>query len=369
MWAVFYGRALANKLDQKAKMTGFDVFRFLLEASITGQMGLFAVYLISTGDRRPARLALAGLAAIFATVSIINAVTSTGQAVWLRPVNLVLELSMGPTIYLFVQQMRDDPPVIHWWSLGHLFPLVVGPLLLALRNMVPVDAIVVAIHSGYMIAIAVTVIRGRQKYQRNSVFRLVSLFAGFFLLLIVFRITMSVESGLGRDFRMSGSYLAVLMGMLFLSGAIIVTALHNPKVLDVSRAFTKYAGSNATPGEIDLILKRLDHALREDNLFRNPTLTLADLAIRIKAPAKHVSQAVNERRGMSVPSLINAIRIESAAAELSDRTSPKRTITEIMLDAGFGSKSSFQREFQRRYGMSPSEYRHQSDETLNAKIQ
>jgi AraC-like DNA-binding protein len=28
-----------------------------------------------------------------------------------------------------------------------------------------------------------------------------------------------------------------------------------------------------------------------------------------------------------------------------------------MYDAGFGSKSSFQREFQKRFGMSPSAYR------------
>ncbi len=338
-------------------MSPFELFRTLLEAVITGQMGLFAIYLVSTGDRRPVRLALACLATIFAMVSVINAVTSIGLAVWLRPINLVLELLMGPTIYLFVQQVRDEPPIITRRSLGHLFPLIVGPILLVFRYIAPIDSIVIAIHSGYLIAIGIAVTRQQSRYQQRHLFRFVSLFAGFFLVLVLFRVTISIESSFGRDFRMSGSYVAILTAMLALSAAIITTALRNPHLLATSQAFTKYAGSNATDGEIDLILNRLDRLLHEEKLFRNPNLSLADLAARIRAPAKHLSQAVNDKRGVTVPTLINLMRIESVASELRDNTSRERTITDIMLDAGFGSKSAFQREFQRRFGMSPSEYR------------
>lgn len=349
-------------------MTAFELFRFLLEAWITGQMGLFALYLIFTGDKRPARLALAGLAAIFASVAIINAVTATGLALWLRPINLVLELSLGPAIFLFVQQIRNEPPVIGRLSLGHLFPLILGPLLLALRNIAPVDVIVVVVHSLYMIAIGLSVLRERRQYRPGGSLGVVSLFAGFFIVFIVFRVAVSIESSLGNDFRATASYVAVLTIMLSLSAAIIVTALRKPEILAASRAFTKYAGSNATKGEIDLILERLDRLFQEENLFRDPTLNLAALAARIKAPAKHVSQAVNERRGMSVPNYINEMRIAAAAAELKNASEPKPTIAEIMLNAGFGSKSAFQREFQRRYGMSPSAFREQGGEARKADV-
>lgn len=341
-------------------MTAFEFIRLLLEAWITGQMGLFAIYLILAGDKRPARLALAGLAAIFATIAIINALTATGFALWLRPVNLVLELSLGPAIYLFIQQMRDQPPVIGRLSLGHLFPLVLGPILLALVNIVPVDAIVVGVHTVYMVAIGRSLLRGRHNYWPGSSFRFVSLFAGFFITFILLRVAVSVEASFGNDFRATASYAAILVAMLFLSAAIIVTALRRPELLTASIAFTKYAGSIVAPGEIDLILERLDRLFHEEHLFRNPNLSLTDLAARIKAPAKHVSQAVNDRRGMSVPNYINDMRVAAAAAELQSASEPKPTITVIMHNAGFGSKSTFQREFQRRHGMSPSAFRQQS---------
>ena len=341
-------------------MTAFELFRLLLEAWITGQMGLFAIYLFSTGDRRPVRLALGGLTTIFASVAIINAVTSTGFAMWLRPVNLVLELSIGPAIYLFAQQMRDAPPVISRWSLGHLFPLILGPLLLALRNVAPIDAIVVAVHSFYILAIAEALWRRRQQYQPVGSRRFVLLFAGFFLFFVLFRMAVSIESGAGNNFRETVSYVAILMMMLGLSAAIIITALRHPELLTASRAFTKYAGSTASKSEIDLILQRLDRLIDEEKLFRDPNLSLQDLAARIKAPAKHISQAVNDRRAVSVPNFINEKRVEAAAAELSRASDPQLTITQIMHEAGFGSKSAFQREFQRRYAMSPSEYRQQA---------
>ena len=341
-------------------MSSFELLRILLEAAITGQMGLFAIYLVSTGDMRPARLALAGIAGIFAVVSIINAVTSAELGLWLRPVNLVLELSMGPTIYVFVQQMRNEPPILTWRSLGHLFPLIVGPILLALRNAAPVDAIVIAIHMAYLMAIGLSLIGQKQHYQQDSLFRFLLLFAGFFSVLVFFRVSLSIESGYGRDFRISASYIAILIGMASLSAAIIITALRHPQIFSASQAFTKYAGSSATESEIDLILERLETLFREEELFRNPEVTVADLAARVKAPAKHVSQAVNARRGMSVPALINLKRVDSVAHSLTENTGGDATITDIMLKAGFGSKSAFQREFQKRYGMSPSEYRRQN---------
>lgn len=338
-------------------MTPFELFRTLLEAVITGQMGLVAICLFSTGERRPVRLALASLAAIFALVSIINAVTSIGLLTWLRSVNLVLELMMGPTIYLFVQQVRDAPTTITWRSLGHLFPLILGPLLLMGLAVMPVDAIVIAVHGSYAVATVFSVVGKRQLYRQHGLFRFVVLFAGFFVSLVLFRMTISMETSLGRDFRMSGSYIAILMAMLALSIAIILTALRNPNILATSQAFTKYAASTVTDGEISLILERLDRLLGEEKLFQNPNLSLTDIAARIGAPAKHVSQAVNDKRGISVPALINLRRVEYAAHELMDSAKPKMTVTEIMTNAGFGSKSAFQREFQRRYSMPPSEYR------------
>ncbi|MNN74956.1 HTH-type transcriptional activator RhaR [compost metagenome] len=73
-------------------------------------------------------------------------------------------------------------------------------------------------------------------------------------------------------------------------------------------------------------------------------------------PARKVSQAINQQAGMNVSQYVNQLRIQQAARWLS---SSDRPVTEIMLEAGFSTKSNFNREFLRVQGMSPSEWRRQ----------
>jgi AraC-like DNA-binding protein len=69
--------------------------------------------------------------------------------------------------------------------------------------------------------------------------------------------------------------------------------------------------------------------------------------------------------GANVSAYLNRRRVEYAADALLKRSDP---ITTIMYDSGFGSKSAFQREFRKRFSMSPSEYRRQfQKERLNAQ--
>jgi AraC-like DNA-binding protein len=57
---------------------------------------------------------------------------------------------------------------------------------------------------------------------------------------------------------------------------------------------------------------------------------------------------------MNVSQYVNQRRIQQAAEWL---ISSDRPVTDIMLQAGFSTKSNFNREFLRVYGISPSEWR------------
>jgi AraC-like DNA-binding protein len=72
-------------------------------------------------------------------------------------------------------------------------------------------------------------------------------------------------------------------------------------------------------------------------------------------PAKRLSRAIAEDLGENFSAYLNRKRAESAAVQLVEARD--KPITTIMYDAGFGSKSAFQREFMRCFGMNPSEYR------------
>jgi AraC-like DNA-binding protein len=108
-----------------------------------------------------------------------------------------------------------------------------------------------------------------------------------------------------------------------------------------------------TPTEADeLLVARLEAMMAERQLWRDTDLTLARVARRMGVPAKALSAAVNRVKGQNISRVINGWRIRHAAERLQAGTS----VTEAMLEAGFGTKSNFNREFLRVMGRSPTEW-------------
>jgi AraC-like DNA-binding protein len=100
----------------------------------------------------------------------------------------------------------------------------------------------------------------------------------------------------------------------------------------------------------------LDRLMSERRLYADTGLNLARIARRMGLPARSVSQAVNRVHGISVSHYVNNHRIADACRLLSETDLP---VTRIVFDAGFMTKSNFNREFLRVTGMSPSDWRRQ----------
>jgi len=94
--------------------------------------------------------------------------------------------------------------------------------------------------------------------------------------------------------------------------------------------------------------------MREQHLYRDPDLTLQRLARRSGIPARQISGALNRIYGRNVSQVVNEYRVSDAKQRL---VTTSDQITAIMLEAGFGTKSNFNREFLRVTGMTPSGYR------------
>lgn len=67
-----------------------------------------------------------------------------------------------------------------------------------------------------------------------------------------------------------------------------------------------------------------------------------------------LSRMFSEKLNVNFPYYVNSKRLEFALELLADST---LSITQIALDAGFGSSRTFFREFREHYGMTPGEYR------------
>lgn len=113
------------------------------------------------------------------------------------------------------------------------------------------------------------------------------------------------------------------------------------------------------PSEDDhALFARLEDLMTARKLWRDPDVTLSMLARRLHVPVKTLSQAVNRVAGQNISRYVNAHRIKAASASLAQGAS----VTEAMLDAGFLTKSNFNREFRRITGEAPSAFRHTPQE-------
>jgi len=93
-----------------------------------------------------------------------------------------------------------------------------------------------------------------------------------------------------------------------------------------------------------------------DALYREPALTIAQVARRSGYPEYLVSAVINRRFDGTFWDYINRLRVDAVRTRLADGADT-RTILDIAYDCGFTSKSTFNAAFKRQLGETPSSYR------------
>jgi len=107
---------------------------------------------------------------------------------------------------------------------------------------------------------------------------------------------------------------------------------------------------------VELIAK-LENYMQINKPFLDPSLNIESLAKQIEIPSNELSLLINRKIGQHFFDFINAHRINFAADMLIDKNNQKRTVMEILYDAGFNSKSSFNTAFKKHKNVTPSQYR------------
>jgi len=109
--------------------------------------------------------------------------------------------------------------------------------------------------------------------------------------------------------------------------------------------------------EIDKNLKQqISKALKEERLFLSPDLTLRKFSDHLNSNTSYVSKTINEGFGKNYNALINEYRIEEVIQLFQSGEHKTYTIETIYKKAGFKSKSSFQKAFKAKVGVTASYY-------------
>lgn len=115
------------------------------------------------------------------------------------------------------------------------------------------------------------------------------------------------------------------------------------------------------PEELEKVVTDIETLLVTKKLFRDVGLNLDRLARRLGVPARLVSVAVNQRRNRNVSQFVNEFRLAEACSQL--RTTDQ-SVTDVMFNVGFQTKSNFNREFRRVTGMTPIQWRLEAESSL-----
>ncbi|MFW6250029.1 MAG: helix-turn-helix transcriptional regulator [Alkalispirochaetaceae bacterium] len=101
---------------------------------------------------------------------------------------------------------------------------------------------------------------------------------------------------------------------------------------------------------------RLVRERLEAGIFRDPELSLGQLAKELHLHPNRLSVAVNHVFNEPFRRLLNTYRLDYFSRKLEEGALEKENILELAFDAGFPSKSTFNRLFKERFGVAPSAY-------------
>lgn len=119
---------------------------------------------------------------------------------------------------------------------------------------------------------------------------------------------------------------------------------------------SKYQKSALTDEEASLIHGRLRELMNEQKPFTNPDLTLNELAKNLEVHPNYLSQVINSKENKTFYDLINERRVQEFINLVSKPVSQQYTLLAIAFDCGFNSKASFNRNFKKYTGLTPSDF-------------
>jgi AraC-like DNA-binding protein len=123
----------------------------------------------------------------------------------------------------------------------------------------------------------------------------------------------------------------------------------------------KYERSGLNKDQSGDIYDRLIELMNREKLFSDPDLSLATLAKMLDVHPNHLSQVINSHENKSFYDFINFYRVEEFKKLALLPVNRNFTLLSLAFECGFNSKTSFNRNFKKLTGQSPSEYLQQLD--------
>jgi len=118
----------------------------------------------------------------------------------------------------------------------------------------------------------------------------------------------------------------------------------------------KYSQSKLSQKDLDLLKTQLEKMMRAKKPYLNTKLMKAELAVMLGVSNPELARLLNERIGMNFFDFVNYYRIKEFIALAKTDKAKELTFFGLAQEAGFNSKTTFNKSFKSLMGTSPSAY-------------
>ncbi len=295
---------------------------------------------------------------------------------WLSFAPFAVPLAMGPLLHAHLNALIFDRPISRWHAalpVGQfVYQAAAFCLPLSLRGAFDreiqrpwLDPILAVLLLGSMIGYAVAGLRALRRHRDWLTARRSDLAAAKRVqaVLIAFAVIVAART----VYLVADALIAPLSYFDMFGFYVVLAIVGNYLAIEGWRQADARPQPIVEPKERDWhpIAAEWTRRIEEQGWWRDPDLDLAALARQLGTNTAYLSRGLNEGLGLGFAEAINGLRVEHVAARLRDGSDSD--ILTLAIDAGFGSKATFNRVFKDRFGVTPSAYRRVSNDKNDAE--
>lgn len=289
----------------------------------------------------------------------------------------------GPIYYLYVVRLLYEnthlnfritihfiPLLIFLVSIGYLFKFSASELVT--KDMKgEMDGYYIVILSGAIMQIGAYLVltlkemaayrdRFEQLYSVDSKVNFVNTTTGLMILGLLFWSVAFVASLFlpsSYAFLTNLSYQLAFLGLSLLVFVIGYFAIRQPEILRVTiEKKDKYSGVMIDESEMTRIRKKLESLFDDKKIYLKEDLSLNNLARSIGVNHTHLSRVINESYGKNFFDFVNSYRLKEFIKLAKSEEYNNYTLLGIAFEAGFKTKTTFNKFFKKELGTTPKEF-------------
>ncbi len=149
-------------------------------------------------------------------------------------------------------------------------------------------------------------------------------------------------------------YLLLVAGIVL---TLVIKSWRRPEIYStIEVGGDQYKDRELPQADKEKLLVSLEKLIKEEKVYTTPELKLKDVADLLNIQPYVLSQFLNTEYRKNFFRFINDLRIEEAEHKIKSGYLVKETIAGLAYEVGFNSKSTFNRAFKNKNGLTPSQF-------------